>query len=425
MDLWRHIANLSENCAKCGACMPVCPIYRATGKEAHSARGKLHLLARIDASKGSAAYADILSKCLLCGACRDICPRQIDIPSLIVQARGLIPKTSDRDYFKKYLARKSLSHPALLSTLAHVAETFNEQVLHRLPPESGLRLKLSFLDREKKLPSLSPSHQSPEGENSFQRHAAALEKGNHPSYFSGCLASHLYHEITASTAVLCKKLTGFLPATPKSQTCCGLASYAAGSVNDARTLAKKNITAFEDGSGPILTSCASCFSHLRSYPSLFTDDSLWRERALAFDERVCEYSTYFLEHISRRENRIILPPDFGDKDTVLYHDPCHLRFHERITKAPRQLLDTLLHCSLTELPNGPQCCGQGGLFHLAHTDLSHVVQHRLLDDLETVSPSTVLSTCSGCLLQLQQGLAARKSRIRVDHLGVFLAKFIK
>jgi Fe-S oxidoreductase len=46
-------------------------------------------------------------------------------------------------------------------------------------------------------------------------------------------------------------------------------------MDEAKKLARRNITAFYDSPFPILTSCASCYTHLRSYPDLLADDPDW------------------------------------------------------------------------------------------------------------------------------------------------------
>ncbi len=44
------------SCAKCGACVPVCPLYKLAGRESLTARGKLHLLQKIPLSEAAPEY---------------------------------------------------------------------------------------------------------------------------------------------------------------------------------------------------------------------------------------------------------------------------------------------------------------------------------------------------------------------------------
>lgn len=392
-------------CAKCGACTSVCPVYQVTGRESHTARGRMHLLSRLN-HLSSTTCGDIFSACLLCGACLDVCPRHIDTLLPIIKARETIPYQSQPHFFSKLLSRKALATPLLLeglSSLRHAA-------LKHLPPESGLRRKLALVPED--FPKNTSQAFLPLPENSPR-----LEPIN---YFSGCLSRHISPDISAATRLLAAHC-GKLLDTPKSQTCCGLASYVGGSRHQARKIARKNIAAFTDNNLPILTSCASCFHHLQSYPALLADDPLWAEKAQNFSARLQECTPFFLEHLP-----YYLFPDLQkgkNNPHIFYHDPCHLRFgKEKITAPPRKLIQKVFSTPPLELPLGPHCCGQGGLFHLAHRDLSYRILNRALQQFMELAATHVVTTCSGCLLQWQQGLKHAGSTAQVKHLMVLIAE---
>jgi len=388
------------DCAKCGACTVVCPLYQVTGQEFLTARGKIHLLERLVVADGSGALGEILSRCLLCGACTAACPRGLDIVDRIARARGELPSPPGRHPFLALLARKTLSHPPLLAGLAHLGRA--------LPADSGLRLRLGIAPAKKGAPS-DPNRPTSAGQATV-------------AYFSGCLARHLDPQIATATGRLAARASGHAPWTPPGQTCCGQAAWAAGDFQTAKTLARRNIAAFLDNDLPILTSCASCHSHLATYPALLADDSQWHERAVAFSDRLYEFSSF-----------LTACPDFATwfhrqadtpRQAVLYHDPCHLRFGQQITEPPRRLLRSIDGLALRELPHGPQCCGMGGLFHLAHPDLSQAIRTRLLDDFATLGIALVTTTCTGCLLQWRQGLSHWRQKTSVRHLAVLLDQWL-
>ena len=143
-----------------------------------------------------------------------------------------------------------------------------------------------------------------------------------------------------------------------------------------------------------------------------------RDEAKAFSDRVREFASFILEQCLNPGAgfRPDLPPL-----SVVYHDPCHLR-HAGITAPPRELLRLVPGLTLLELPHGPQCCGQGGLFQLAHPDLSGLIRQRLVDDFLTTKAELVVTSCSGCIMQWQQGLAAAKAQARATHLALLLAQ---
>ncbi len=75
-------------CIRCGACLNVCPVYRAIGGHAYGSvySGPVgSVLSPI--LGGMAAFGDLPQASTLCGACRDICPVRIDLPALLLRLR--------------------------------------------------------------------------------------------------------------------------------------------------------------------------------------------------------------------------------------------------------------------------------------------------------------------------------------------------
>ncbi len=391
-----------NSCAKCGACTAVCPVYQVTGKESLTARGRLHLLEKMGDAPHSREFLEIFSKCLLCDACRHSCPRHIDLPAMIAAARHDFPRLSGHGSFSRFLLRKCLSNPPLLAGLG--------VLLRKLPINSGLRLKLGLLKE-----SSSPDATEP---------LALLDRAGEPpadlKIFSGCFAHHLTPEITGAATGLITEKTNRRPATPDKQSCCGIAAYSSGDLEEARRLARINIAAFDGSDGPIIILCGSCYSHLGKYPELLADDDEWRERARTFSERTREMADFLTATDHHRPEAKKVHKNSAVR-RIFYHDPCHLRYNPELRNAPRQLIQQLPGVELVEPEQGPQCCGLGGLFNLAHPDLSSQIAGRLIDSIGTADPDLVVTTCSGCLIQLREKLAEAGSRAKVRHLALFLA----
>jgi glycolate oxidase iron-sulfur subunit len=423
----KYMKNSGKNdegtCVKCGTCNTVCPVYLATGNEIHTPRGKQHLRPRTEKNEVSSHYGDIFSKCLLCGACLEVCPRGLDTPELVINVRSELPRLTGLS-FLKYVSRRALAHPSLLSGLVRIGTTANMLLGEWLPKDSGLRLRLQGFEQEAfKLPATGYIQKiKAELSESKKQKAGRMETGM--SFFTGCLANHLQPEIAEATQFLVAKTTGCNADVPLGQICCGMAAMAAGRRDEARDLAKKNIMAFEENDFPILTSCSSCYYQLKSYNELLGDDPQWAMKAARFTERLQEFSTFFLGKLSVNSG-VLIPADTASNKKVLYHDPCHLRFKLHIIREPRELINLLPGIELQELPNGPQCCGHGGLFQVAHPDLAQQVHERLMDDYAKVSAQTVLTACSGCLLQWQHGLAAGNKGGEAEHLAIFIAKHLQ
>lgn len=384
----------------------VCPVFQATGRESLSARGRLHLLEHLDPARASAAFAEILSQCLLCGACRSACSRGLDPPARFIDARKQLEKTAGCHVLLRAITRKALSNPALLATIT----TMGLPLLERLPADSGLRLRLG-LPRDG-ISAGSTLSETPENESAPPVLA----------FFPGCYATHLHTKIITATKQIAAAFTGNIPLVPKQLSCCGLAAVNGGDTATAKRLAQQNIKAFSENTLPILTSCASCYSQLRRYPQLFEDDPVWRDKAERFAVRVVEFSTFVAQ--SMKAEPTFRFADSTAMRTVVYHDPCHLRFDSQTTTPPRDILRAIPSLHLAELPDGPQCCGQGGLFHLAQPEMAEKIRNRLLNVVEQTAPDLVTTTCSGCLIHIQQGLGRDPAQPEVHHLAILLAELL-
>jgi len=387
----------------------VCPVFRVDGREVLTARGKLHLLTIELAEQPSAIFEDRFSHCLLCGACEQTCPRQLSITELISQARSTFSRCYGPHGLKKAVVCTVLRHPELLEGV--VKAGISLQRLQTLPAHSGLRLKLGILEEHPNSPSPS---KTPQQNDSINAPTAALD------YFTGCVARHIQPSIARATQSLLQH-SGFSTAhIPADQHCCGLAAWSAGRRDQARELARKNIQAFSGADGPIITSCASCSSHLLAYPTLFAEDDPWYDKALAFAERVQEFTRFFDDKFPELSQ---LEDSQHSEQRVFYHDPCHLRFQKKGMGSPRSLLQKI-GMQIIEPEDGPRCCGQGGLFHIACPEYSAQIFEKSSRQALAESPDYITTTCSGCLIQFQEGLAKQgQQKVAVVHLALLLMNY--
>lgn len=399
----------AQRCAKCGACTVVCPVYRASGgKEWYSGRGKKHLLEVMGEGVPSPIFEDIFSKCLLCGGCVAACPRGVDIPEEVRRARSDFSTFYGEHGYLKFLARKVLEHPELLSVVRTFGRSFAPLLEKGLPAESGLRVQLALFDHEPGAVKTAAQLQPAVAKTSLQSLV----------YFPGCSAKHLYPE----TIEACRQLfryAGYELIIPEGLGCCGLAIDAAGDGERSRALARKNILALERYDGQIMVSCGSCYAHLQRYHEVLADDPAWCDRV----EHVCGR----LVEMSRLLDQC-LEQDSGAADTagkrtrVFYHDPCHLRHGLNITREPRNLLGRVPSIELLELADGPQCCGHGGLFHLGAPAISARIRDDLAEKVLAMAPDIITSSCSGCLMQWKTALAAAGKTVPVLHLAELLVR---
>lgn len=395
-----------NTCAKCGACSVVCPVYRVTRREAHTARGRIHLAGLLDALTHGGVYEDVFANCLLCGACSAICPRGIDVGAEVVRARGDFPAVNGPHGFEKYLIRKVLDHPQVMAGLRILGQAGANLLSRHLPQQSGLRLRLALFQQEPGADAVAASTE--------RDRRSRAEQGL--CFFPGCTASYLLPQIVTACKSVISPVAGGLH-IPDGLICCGLAAFSAGDRDGARRCAQTNIAALESVPGPVLVSCASCYAHLHIYVDFFDDEPEWRMRAEALSLRLVEWSCFLdRQGLSQKAGR-----EGGRKRVrVYYHDPCHLRFGVQITAEPRRVLARLENVEMIELPEGPSCCGQGGLFHIAVPEVAATIRDTLARKVLAMNPDVITTTCSGCLMQWRQAMAAAGSRVRVLHLAELL-----
>lgn len=364
--------------------------------------------------KPSPVFEDIFSKCLLCGACVAACPRGVDIPGEVRRARTGFRTFYGEHGYRKFLARKVLENPELLGVARRFGGTFARLLAEKLPEESGLRLQLAIFDSgaapdSTRVPAAAPV---PAGKNSLV-------------YFPGCSGSYLYPEIIESCRTIFRSI-GHELVIPEGLVCCGLAMDAAGDTTRSRELARRNILALERHEGSIMVSCGSCYAHLRRYAEVLADDPAWSDRVEYVTGRLVEMSRLLDESLPAEAGQEANSrQSAGQKIKVFYHDPCHLRHGQQITREPRNVLRRFSQVQLLELADGPQCCGQGGLFHLGAPELSALIRDDLVGKVLELEPDVITSSCSGCLMQWKTAIAAAGRKTPVLHLAELLVRLQK
>ena len=89
---------------------------------------------------------------------------------------------------------------------------------------------------------------------------------------------------------------------------------------------------------------------------------------------------------------------------MTYHDPCHLRRKLGISEEPRKVLKSLPGVEYVEMREANRCCGQGGSFNISNYDLSLKILDKKIQAIQETGADIVATSCSGCLLQLMDGL---------------------
>ncbi|MCJ7502563.1 MAG: (Fe-S)-binding protein, partial [Acidobacteriia bacterium] len=194
------------------------------------------------------------------------------------------------------------------------------------------------------------------------------------------------------------------------QGCCGALHVHAGMRDLARQLAKQNIQTFlAGGFDAIIPNAAGCGSVMKEYPLLFQEEE--RE----FQEPAREFSA-LLKDVTEFLAGIEINREFAPmKVRATYQDSCHLGHAQRITAAPRKLLQGVPGLELIELKESEICCGSAGIYNVVHNELAEKLLEAKMRRIEETGAELVLTANPGCLLQLRAGLAKAGNRRRVLH----------
>ena len=345
-----EVMEQTELCDECGACLEVCPTYKADQNITLSPIGRIRAARGIfQGEQVTLQMVETIYTCLECSLCTNICPFNIDVSEIVHQSR----------------VELVISGLGPLKEHNHVIEGIQRlgNSVNGVPAE-----RLDWLPEE------------------FSAHESST------LFFAGCLASYLVKDAAASCYLLLKKL-GVDFMILRDEGCCGLYYSWVGRTDLSREKFEENVNRFKQlGIKRLIVDCAGCYDcFARLYPQVLgsTDfevvhiaqllPSLLKERGIKVEEKGIE---------------------------VTYHDPCGLGRLEGIYDEPRQALE-LCGIKINELTanreNAP-CCGGGAAVRAVYRDLCLKIASGILDQ---ASVSPIVTPCSFC--QFNLGYAARKT----------------
>jgi len=192
------------------------------------------------------------------------------------------------------------------------------------------------------------------------------------------------------------------------QVCCGALHAHAGDLETARTLARRNIDAFErSGAEFIAVNAAGCGAMMKEYAHLLADDAEWAERA----HRVSAKARDVTELLAAAGPRPGAPLPLR----VTYDAPCHLLHAQRLANPPLAVLRAIPELTLIPLTDADQCCGAAGIYNLVEPDTSNAVLAPKLRHIASTGADWVATGNPGCLMQIGAGLRRAGARARTVH----------
>jgi glycolate oxidase iron-sulfur subunit len=226
--------------------------------------------------------------------------------------------------------------------------------------------------------------------------------------FAGCVGEGLFSRVNRATARVLN-VNGFGTSLPEGQVCCGALHAHAGDLEGARTLARRNIEAFDDSENlPIITNAGGCGAMLATYGHLLNDDPLFSERAHRFSSRVRDVSQQ-LESVKLKKGSGRQP------ETTTYDASCHLLYGQNATESPLGLLRGIPGLKLVPLEGAERCCGAAGIYNLLEPDMSQGVLKEKLSHVRETGAAILATGNPGCQMQIGAGARLEGISLRVCH----------
>ncbi len=398
-NLSSHVKNMLNKCTKCGNCQAVCPLYKEILNENAVARGKLSLVEGLfDGDLTiTCGFKRRMDMCLLCGACATNCPNSVDTMGIILSARAAAVKEIENPTVKKIVFR-ALSKPKLLDIGIKLGKPFQGFALRKHPQKNAGYPRFPIgLDMRRIIPTLA--------KKTLRQELPVInpvkQRRMRVAFFTGCTINYIYTTIGKAVVNILNK-NGVEVIIPNQQYCCGTPIYTSGDIDTAREMAKANIDIFCSlDVDAVITACATCGDALKfEYLKLLAEDcNEYKERALKISEKVYDISQ-FLVNETDFSNIAMGKVNFK----VTYHDSCHLNRFLKVTKQPREIINSIPGVEFIEMNHPETCCGGAGSFSLAHYDVSMAICSKKVDDIKGTGADTIITGCPACKMQLEDGL---------------------
>jgi glycolate oxidase iron-sulfur subunit len=379
-----------SRCVRCGACKSLCPTYLSSLDETMGARGRIAMLGALikDELPPSKDLSDRIFSCILCERCKDMCPTGINIPEAIYHGRTDLRRYYKRARLLRTILRLSFSRMQSMFALLRAIQRPLSPLLYKVG-------KARYIPKIASRPFMERTQ---------------VYRGNkrigRVGMFVGCSVNYLLpHLGDLLLNILIRK--GFEVVALKGEVCCGAPMRSMGLEREAIILAKKNIELFNKmRTDAILSICPTCTMVIKRHYPVLAGDTI---------DKIMDINEFFI-----KQN--IVDNIKNIHRIITYHDPCHLRYGLGIKDEPRELLRRIKGIELIEMEDGGECCGFGGLFSINFKELSNDIGRRKITNIHGSGADTVITSCPGCMIQLEDLKRQTGSDINIMHILELIAQ---
>jgi len=395
----------SDECVKCGKCIPVCTIHNVNADEVTSPRGFIDLLGaykrgQLDLDKNA---KDIFESCFLCTACTEVCPKSLPTDMVIEQARADIAQKFGIAWYKRlfFLLLRHRWLNDLAFKLGYVFQTCGFKIKAEIDSMSP-RSFVPMIKADRLLPSLMKK-------SFLNSHEENIDNGGKRkvAVFIGCLGNYNYKKVGESLLEILEALEidAFLA---KDQKCCGAPAYFTGDFATVDYNAKHNIEYFEkfgDDIEAIIVPEATCSAMIKiDYEHFFHDQPEWLERAKKIKDKIYMATEWLQNHTQLEE---LLASKKKMPNIVTYHDPCHAKKMQGVYQEPRNLISK--NYNIVEMSDPNLCCGFGGV--TMQTEKYHFAEAAGKPKAAMIAKTgaeVVSAECSACRMQINNSMSVSK-----------------
>ncbi len=399
-----NYAATSDECIKCGKCIPGCTIHMIHPDETTSPRGFIDLLGAYQSGEIELdkTAKDIFESCFLCTACTEVCPNDLPTDMVIEQVRKDIADRFGIAWFKRAFFTL-LRHRWLMDWMMKLGYTFKTCAFADEPTRGGMipRFKMPIIKSGRLLPSLSKTSflkKYPEENPHGGKRRVAI--------FIGCLANYNYTTVGDGLMEILETLEidAFIP---RQQMCCSAPAYFTGDFYTVETLTRQNIEYFETFFDEIEAmivpeaTCSAMISH--DWEVFFRNQGMddWADRARKLNQKIFMATEWLEKHTDLTER--LAAKGVQMPATVTYHDACHAAKVQDIREEPRTLLSQ--NYDMVEMSDPDRCCGFGGV--TTQTEKYHLAEAAGAPKAAMIAETgaqVVSAECSACRMQIGNSL---------------------
>lgn len=337
--------------------------------------------------------------CLQCRACELACPSGVEYGKLMEATRSQVEQHTKRSFTERTARSVGyntiLPSPTKLRMAGNALKFYKKSGMRTIARGSGL-LKLMPGDAELAdayLPDLSKNFFVAKG----QVHAAQGTRKAKVAMLAGCVMA-LTHAETLEATVRVLTRNGIEVHVTGGQGCCGALNTHSGEPDSAIEMAKKNIDSFLSvNPDAIVSASAGCGAAMKDYDELLANESGYSDKANQVAELTKDVHELLVEYGFEAPKKSL-------DVKVTYQDPCHLINVQRITDAPRAILNSIPGLKLIALEEPGLCCGSAGTYSITQREMSASLGKRKARNVIATGADIVATGNPGCAMQLDFSL---------------------